>query len=145
MFAYADEERACERSEYRHGVPGREAKTMCEVAAEVDESLFTRLSKYYAELPFVRAEQEFDPDGAELGAKIHDRHCERCHSEGGSFRDDDAGILAGQWTEFLRATMGEYREGTRPMSEKMATAFEALSADDFEALLQFYASPLAGG
>lgn len=145
MIAYANEERACERSEYRHGEEGREPITMCEAAAALDKDLIVELAEHYAELPFVRAEQDFDAAAAERGAQVHDRYCERCHSEGGSFRDDDAGILAGQHTEFLRATIAEYREGTRPMSDKMAQAFESLSDDDFEALLQFYASPSSGG
>jgi sulfide dehydrogenase cytochrome subunit len=145
MIAYANEDRACESSEYRHGDEGREPVTMCEVAAGLDESLIGELAEHYAELPFARAEQDFDAAAAERGAQIHDRYCERCHSEGGSYRDDDAGILAGQHTAFLRATIAEYRTGTRPMSEKMQKAFEALSDDDFEALLQFYASPLSGG
>jgi sulfide dehydrogenase cytochrome subunit len=145
MIAYAKEDRACALSEYRHGDAGREPITMCQAAAALDEDMILELSNHYAELPFVRAEQDFDAAAAELGQKVHDRHCERCHSEGGSFRDDDAGILAGQHTEFLRDTIAEYREGTRPMSEKMSKAFEALNDDDFEALLQFYASPLSGG
>lgn len=144
MLAYAAEDRACQASDFRHGDSSREPVTMCEEAARLEEDAIIALSNHYSELPFARAAQEFDPAKAEVGAKIHDRWCERCHSEGGSYRDDDAGILAGQWTDFLRNTTDEYRTGTRPMSDKMAAAFEALNDDEFEALLHFYASPSAG-
>ncbi len=145
LLAYAAEERACQKSEFRHGDTERDPVTMCEETARLDESMLVEIAEHYSNLPFVRATQDFDAAQAETGAKIHDRYCERCHSEGGSYRDDDAGILAGQWTEFLRSTIEEYRSGTRPMSAKMASAFEELTEEEFEALLNFYASPMSGG
>ena len=145
MLAYADEARACVSSDYRHGDTTREATTMCAVSAALSEDEIVALAEHYAGLPFVSADQPFDAELAAQGEKIHDRHCDKCHSEGGSYADDDAGILAGQWTEFLRATIEEYQANTRPMSEKMKDKMDLMSDEDFEALLNYWASQGAGG
>ena len=39
------------------------------------------------------------------GAKIYERGCAKCHDEGGALPDDDAGILAGQWLDYLQYSM----------------------------------------
>lgn len=140
LNAYAAEERPCVESKYRHGDTERPAATMCELAANLNAEEIEALSEHYESLPFKGIVQDFDATLAETGAKIHQRNCDKCHSEGGSLADDEAGLLAGQWTEYLRTSIDDYQSGDRPMTKKMAEKMKRMSTEDFEALLHFYAS-----
>jgi sulfide dehydrogenase cytochrome subunit len=140
MAVYRDKARPCPEVEYVDG-PDKGSKTdMCKVAADLSDDDIEALAKYFSGKPFVRAKQEFDSAKAEIGQKIHDRHCEKCHADGGSSAEDDAGILAGQWTPYLKQAFEEYSSGEREMPKKMKPKFEKLDADEKEALLQYYAS-----
>ena len=88
----------------------------------------------------MRAKQEFNAQQAEMGQKIHDRHCEKCHAEGGSSAEDDAGILAGQWRPYLEQAFEAYSSGDREMPKKMKPKYEKLDAAEIEALIHYYAS-----
>ena len=140
LLAFADDSQPCKESEYRHGDTSRAAVTMCEISARLGEDEIEAVSEHYAELPFVAATQSFDEAMVSRGATVHDRNCEKCHSEGGSLADDDAGILAGQWTPYLRSAFDEFMSEERAMSKKMAEKMKRVKQEDFEALLHFYAS-----
>ncbi|NOR40792.1 MAG: cytochrome c-553 [Gammaproteobacteria bacterium] len=140
LIAFSADEQPCKESEYRHGDTSRAAITMCSIAAELSDEDIEALSEHYENLSFVAAEQGFDSALADKGATIHERNCEKCHSEGGSLADDDAGILAGQWTPYLRSAFDQYISGERSMSKKMAEKMERVKPEDFDALLHFYAS-----
>ena len=81
-----------------------------------------------------------DPALAKAGAKIHKRWCERCHSENGAYPDEEAAILAGQWTPYLRRQFENFLTGKRKVPKTMLERVKKLSADDIEALLHFYAN-----
>ena len=140
MGAYRDAKRPCPPSAYRGGDTKRPKTDMCKVAAKLSDADTAAVAKHLAAEPFVRAKQPFDAAQAARGKKIHDQACEKCHSEGGTLAEDDAGILAGQWTPYLRASFEEFRSGKRPMPEKMKPKFEPLKPDEQEALLHYYAS-----
>ena len=140
MAVYKDKARPCVEAEYVDG-PDKGSKTdMCKIAGELSEADFEALAKHFSSKSFVRAKQEFDPAKAELGQKIHDHHCEKCHADGGSSAEDDAGILAGQWTPYLKQAFEEYSSGEREMPKKMKPKFEKLDAEEKENLLHYYAS-----
>ena len=63
--------------------------------------------------------------------------CAKCHEKGGSSADDDAGILAGQWTHYLKEQFAAFRSGKRQMDEKMKPKIEKLSeeADEVHLLM----------
>jgi len=98
------------------------------------------LGEHYAGKPFVRAKQKFDPALAAKGKPIHDDLCEKCHEEGGSLASADAGILAGQWTPYMRHAFKTFSSGERPMTKKMKKKYEKLKDEDIEALINYYAS-----
>lgn len=139
LIAFADDSQPCMESEYRHGDTGRTAVTMCEIAGKLSDEDIEALSEHYESLPFIAAKQGFDTVLASRGATVHERNCEKCHSEGGSLADDDAGILAGQWTPYLRSALDEFISEERSMSKKMAEKMQRVKQNDFEALLHFYA------
>lgn len=108
-----------------------------------DEEL-KQVAEVYSKKKFVAAPQEFDSAAAAKGKKLHEKYCEKCHSEGGSEAGDDSGFLAGQWTPYLHATMTDFTSGTREMPKKMKKKVESLMKkegdDGMKALMAFYAS-----
>lgn len=140
LYIYRDKERPCADSAYRQGDTSRPVTNMCAVAEQLSDDDIDALAAAYAELPYVHAKQEFDAALAEAGKAIHDKSCDRCHSDAGTNVDDEAGMLGGQQLGYLRTTLAEYAAGTRDQPEKMQEAISQLSADDVEALLNYYAS-----
>ncbi|MGQ0587359.1 MAG: c-type cytochrome [Gammaproteobacteria bacterium] len=140
LAAYKDKKRPCPETAYRAGDKKRPKTTMCSITAKLNDADVAAVAKDLAGEPFVKAKQPFDAAKAARGKQRHDLACEKCHSEGGTLADDDAGILAGQWTPYLRASFEEFRSGARPMPEKMKPKFEPLKPEELEALLHYYAS-----
>ena len=140
LYLYRDEARPCAESDYKQGDTSRAATTMCAVVADLDDDTIDEIAAHYFALPFVAAKQEVDADLAAAGKAVHDAECDRCHSEGGSNPDDEAGILAGQWMGYMEATFAEYASGDRDQPKKMKEKMDALSADDTKALIHYYAS-----
>jgi len=140
MAAYRDSKRPCPETAYRAGDKKRPKTDMCKIAGKLAADDTARIAKELAGKPFVRAKQKFDAAKAATGKKVHDTQCEKCHSEGGSLAEDEAGILAGQWLPYLKETFAQYMKGARPQPEKMKVKFNALKPDEQEALLHYYAS-----
>ena len=140
LFIYQDEARPCAESEYRQGDTSRAATTMCAIAAELSEDDIDALAAAYAELPYVKAKQDFDADKAAAGQALHDKHCDKCHSEAGTNPEDEAGMLGGQQMGYLRNSFAAYADGSREQPGKMEEKLSALSADDVEALVHYYGS-----
>lgn len=140
LYIYRDKERPCADSAYRQGDTSRAETNMCAVAGQLSDDEIDAVAAAYAELPYVHAKQEFDATLAAAGEAIHDKSCDRCHSGGGTDPEDEAGMLGGQQLGYLRSTFAEYAAGSRDQPEKMAEAMSQLSADDIEALLNYYAS-----
>jgi sulfide dehydrogenase cytochrome subunit len=140
LYIFRDGDRPCTESEYRQGDTSRPATTMCDVTADLSDDMIDEIAAYYAGLTFVPAKQDFDADLAAAGKAVHDAECDRCHSEGGSNPEDEAGILAGQWIGYLEDTFAEYRAGERDQPKKMEEKLNALSDDDVKALVHYYAS-----
>jgi len=140
LYLFRDGDRPCSESDYKQGDTSRAATTMCDVVADFDDDTIDEVAALYAGLPFVAAKQDFDADLAAAGKAVHDEACDRCHSEGGSNPEDEAGILAGMWIGYLEATFAEYASGDREQPKKMEEKLAALSADDVKALVHYYAS-----
>lgn len=141
MFEYREEARICRESKYRSGDTARPPTDMCAVAKAMSEEEIPEVAEYYSSKTFVAAAQDFDAAKAEQGSRIHRRECDKCHSDGGSYADDDASLLAGQWMPYLRQVFADYAAGDRHMlDDKMAEKVEPLDADAIDALIHFYAS-----
>jgi sulfide dehydrogenase cytochrome subunit len=140
LYIYQEEARPCAESEYRQGDTSRAATTMCAVAAELSEDDIDAIAAAYAALPYVKATQDFDAALAAAGQALHEEHCDRCHSEAGTNPDDEAGMLGGQQMGFLRTTFAQYADGSREQPGKMKQKMDLLSAEDTEALINYYGS-----
>ncbi|HYA37899.1 MAG TPA: c-type cytochrome [Candidatus Methylomirabilis sp.] len=140
LTAYKNKERPCPETKFHEGPKKGQKTDMCQVAKELSDGDMKELADYYAGKKFFRANQKFDAALAQKGKEIHDDHCEKCHSNGGSLASDDAGILAGQWMPYLEATFKEYKSGKRPMEKKMKPKIDKLTPGDIQALLNYYGS-----
>lgn len=123
----------------------RTSTVMNRISKGYSEEEIKTIAKHFAEMPFVTAKnQTANGDQAIAGAKLHEAHCEKCHEDGGSSAEDDAGVLAGQWVPYLEYTMADFASGDRDMPKKMKKQMEeahAASGDDaVRDLIQFYAN-----
>ncbi|MCK5918677.1 MAG: c-type cytochrome [Cocleimonas sp.] len=109
-----------------------------------DEELAQVAEVYAKKKPVSAPDQKFDKALVKKGKKLHDKYCEKCHAEGGTSAEDDSGLLAGQWTPYLQATMADFAAGTRDMPKKMKKKVKKLTkkegADGMKALFSYYAS-----
>lgn len=140
LYIYQEEARPCAESEYRQGDTSRPATTMCAIAAELSEDDIDALAAAYAEIPYVKATQDFDATLAATGEDLHNKHCDKCHSDEGTNPDDEAGMLGGQMMGYLRTTFAQYADGSREQPGKMKEKLDPLSADEIEALVHYYGS-----
>lgn len=104
---------------------------------------FTQMGEYFAKQSYVEATgQKVDAAKAEAGAKLHDKYCDKCHSEGGTLADDDAGFLKGQWKAYLAAQLMDYQNKDRKAPKKMAKKLKKLHKKHgpagIEALIEYY-------
>jgi sulfide dehydrogenase cytochrome subunit len=140
MAIYKDKDRPCVEAEYPAGEHKGSKTDMCKIAAELSKADVEAISGFYASKPFVPAKQAFDAEKAARGKQLHESACEKCHEDGGSSPDDDAGILAGQWMHYLEHTFKAYSAGERAMTKKMQPKYEKLDDGEKQDLLHYYAS-----
>ena len=127
MHAYRDGQRDC-----------GPVMRMCKISEELDDRQIQELSEHFAAFPFRPAEQPFDASLVEKGRHLHEDYCEVCH--GDSPADAEKSILHGQWSEYLRYSLTQYRSGHRKQPPSMRRQTDKLSDADIDALVSFYAS-----
>ena len=122
----------------------RPSTIMSRIAKGYTEEEIKLMAKFFAKQAFVRQPQNFDAKLAKKGKKIHKKYCEKCHEDGGTSSEDDAGILAGQWQPYLRFSMLDFTSGNRVMEKKMKKKMKSLQDDHgdagVDALIHFYSS-----
>lgn len=138
--AYKYDMREPVESKYRLGDTSRDATDMEKISKKLSEEQIIEAASYFSELKFVAAKQKFNVDQVEAGEKIHIRKCEKCHQNGGASPEEDAAILAGQWTPYLRSAVKHILDQTRDVDMRMTKKVEKLSPQEWEALLNYYAS-----
>lgn len=117
---------------------------MGRIATGYSKEELSQIANFYVALPFVKAVQKYDDGMVKQGEKLHDKYCEKCHAEGGQSAEDDAGVLAGQWTPYVAWTLDDYKKGDREATKKMKKKLEDMLAKEgdegIQAILSFYAS-----
>ena len=132
--------RTCAEVTIQSGPKKGTKSDMCKVVAELSDADTDAVAKHFAGQKFVRAKQPFDAAKAQKGAGVYKLRCEKCHENNGSSPDEDNGILAGQWTPYLRDQLVGFRTGKRPIDDKMKQRLDRVNKDDEELLLHFFAS-----
>ena len=122
---------------------------MGRIAQGYSDEEIKAMGEAFSKQPFIAATQTFDAKKADLGAKLHDKYCEKCHADGGTSADDDSGILSGQLVPYLKYTFVDFKAGDREMTKKMKKQVEKLlkkeGDDGVDALMNYYASNKARG
>jgi sulfide dehydrogenase cytochrome subunit len=113
---------------------------MCKVVADLSDADAEAAARFFAAQKFVRARQPYDAAKAQKGSSVYKLRCEKCHENGGASPDEDNGILAGQWTPYLRDQLAGFRAGKRPIDDKMKLRLDKVTKEEEELLLNFFAS-----
>jgi sulfide dehydrogenase cytochrome subunit len=128
--------------EYQSGE--RPSTIMSRIAKGYTKEEIKLMADYFSKQPFVRLPQIYDKNLAKKGKAVHKKYCEKCHEDAGRSAEDDAGILAGQWSDYMRFMMADFTSGKRTMEKKMKKKVDALQKklgnEGIEQLIHFYAS-----
>lgn len=128
LFSYAEGDRKCGANAMK-----------CMMAANLTEDQIIDGAAHFSALPYASAGEDFDAALAEAGKAVHDQNCAMCHGADGP--DDAAEApLHGQRKEYLRYALKQYAAGARPQPPAKEKKLSALTDDDIEALLNYYAS-----
>lgn len=139
FFNTMDVFRTNERIAMAFHKPGEPETVMNDIAQGLSDEDVELLADYFSKRPFLPAKQAADKELAARGEILHKQKCERCHSDNGAKPEEDAAILAGQWTPYLRRQFVNIQSGKRMVSRTMLRRIRDLPAEDIEALLNFYA------
>ena len=122
----------------------RPSTIMSRIAKGYNDKEIELMADYFSKQPFVRLPQTYDDNAARRGKKLHKKYCEKCHEDGGSSAEDDAGILTGQWGLYLRFTLEDFTNSKRFLEEKkkmrMNKLVEVHGQAGINDLVHFYAS-----
>lgn len=140
LDAFKSDKRPCPETEYRTGEKKGSKGNMCQIAKELDGKDADQIAEHFAAQKFVVTPQQFDSALADKGKAIFAKSCNKCHSIEGVIANDDASILPGQKTGYLSRQIEQFREGKRPIFEKMKARFEKLDKTDLDAVIQYLAS-----
>jgi len=120
---------------------------MGRIAKGYTDEEIERMAGHFAARKFVPAKQKFDAAAARIGARLHNKYCEKCHEDGGkpiTGEDAEYSLLAGQWIPYLENSITDFRAGHRKMPRKMKKKLDKLikKAGDkgLTAINAFYAS-----
>jgi len=123
------------------------ATIMGRIAKGYTDEQFEAMGDFFAKQKFVAANQSFDPAMAGKGMELHEKYCEKCHSDGGSAKaavEEEVGMLAGQWKPYLHYTLNDFMSGARPGPKKMVKNLKKVHKKEGDAgimaLLDYYAS-----
>lgn len=117
--------------------PDGEVTDMNKITADLNEEQFNALAQYYSSKELIHRPQTANKEMAEVGAKIFDKNCEKCHADGGTDPDDDAGLIAGQPKNYLLKQFANFSEGRRKIPRKMAKKFKKLNDEQKLQIIEF--------
>lgn len=137
---YQKKSRPCPEATFLAGDKKGSKTDMCQVATALSAGDVASISKSLSAKPYVKSAQASDAALAAKGKAIHDKLCEKCHTESGTAADDDSGFLGGQKSAYLLAQLKDYKDKKRPVPTKMQPKLDEVQPADFDALAAYYAS-----
>jgi sulfide dehydrogenase cytochrome subunit len=127
---------------YRDGT--RPSTIMGRLAKAYSDEDIAAMADYFSAQKYVPQAQTVKAELVTKGQKLHQKYCEKCHSENGTLPADDSGFLKGQWKPYLAYNLHDFTNGVREAPDKMTKKLKELqSAEDADAinsLIEFYAS-----
>ncbi|WP_233487252.1 c-type cytochrome [Candidatus Thioglobus autotrophicus] len=124
---------------------GDKASTiMGRIAKGYSEEDIENMAGFFAEQEVHKnTNQSFDAAKANAGQALHEKYCDKCHTEGGTVADDDAGQLSGNAKLFMQYSLADFHDGSRDMEKKMAKKMKRMmkkDSDAFDKLVNYYTS-----
>lgn len=124
---------------------GDKASTiMGRIAKGYSEEDIENMAGFFAEQEVHKnTNQSFDTAKANAGQALHEKYCDKCHTEGGTVADDDAGQLSGNAKLFMQYSLADFHDGSRDMEKKMAKKMKRMlkkDSDAFDKLVNYYTS-----
>lgn len=120
----------------------RNSTIMNRIAKAYSDDELKEMGWFFASQKLQSFPQKHNAELAARGVKLHEKHCEKCHENGG--RPGDAGTLAGQWMPYLEYTMADFIDGKREWPRKMKRKVDAAIAEEgkeaIPALIHYYGS-----
>jgi cytochrome c553 len=118
----------------------RKNELMSPVAATLEKDDMLALAAYFTKKKWPNLQQPSAPNDVAAKAQtaassIGCRGCHLDHFQG----DGTTARLAGQWQDYLQATMMAFRDGSRGNNPGMSDLMKATSPDDIAALAQYLA------
>jgi len=128
LYAYKDGGRKCSPPD-----------VMCQIAASLSDDDIVELAAHFADMPYKPAGEAFDAALAAKGEEIHENNCAICH---GIHEPGDAqfSIVHGQKMAYLRNVIQQFAAGEREQLPPMQEAISALTPEEIEAIINYYAS-----
>lgn len=126
-------------NEYKHDE--RNPTIMNRIAKGYTDKEFELMGDFFAKQPVHIHKQKFDSGMAKKGAKLHDKYCEKCHEEGGTSAEDEAGQLLGNASLYFKYSLEDFLDGSRDMPKKMKKKMKKMMKKDpkaLEKLANFY-------
>lgn len=122
--------------DYKSGA--RKNELMAQVVSTLEKNDFLALAAHFTKLKWPNLQQPSAPPDVAKKAETANASigCKGCHLE--HFQGDGTTArLAGQWHEYLQATMMAFRDGSRGNNPGMSDLMKAASPDDIAALSQY--------
>lgn len=137
---------------------------MGRLAKGYSNSEIVAMASYFARQKPVSSRSSTDPALVSRGLKVFYKQCKYCHLDGVLWRqvhqyrqyekecsknchldygpetNEEPPLIAGQWVEYLRLQLQEFKNGTRKMSPRKTKMLKSLSPSELEAVANFYAS-----
>jgi sulfide dehydrogenase cytochrome subunit len=129
---------------YRDG--SRPSTIMTRIAKGYSDEDIADMAKYFAAQKHEASPANAGSDAALIakGQKLHDKYCEKCHSDMGTNPADDAGFLKGQTAPYIHYSIEDVMAGHREVDKKMVKKLEELQKKEgdegMKALIEFYTS-----
>lgn len=121
----------------------RKATVMDRIAKGYSDDEIAKMASYFAKQPMKPMKQAYSASMAEMGKKLHEESCNKCHEDGGK-KADDGGILAGQSLIYMQHSMEDFKAGSREAPKKMRKRVKNVvdkhGQKGIDALLNYYAS-----
>lgn len=125
-------------------VKQRFSAMMSRIAKAYSLEEIRELAYYFSQKEFIMPDQKVDLTAAKNGKKLHKKYCEKCHEDWGTTTEDDVGLLAGQWQQYLSYTLNDFASGDREMIKKMKKKMKKMldkhGDEALNDLVQFYAN-----
>jgi len=110
---------------------------MASIAKKISDEELEEEADEFSKLTFKNFPQTADDSKVAAGKKKFKKKCDKCHAEGGTDPEDDAGLLSGQPRKYLETQFANFSAHDRAMPKKMKKKFKKLSDADKANIIEY--------